>query len=146
MFNHTFMKIILLVLFFTISITATAQSADKKEILSILEKQTVAWNQGNIEQFMEGYWKNDSLMFIGQSGVTYGFLNTLNNYKKNYGDTAKMGKLFFTILETKQLSPDYFFVLGKWFLKRSIGDIGGHYTLLFRKINGKWVIVSDHSS
>ena len=140
------MKIILWAICITISISSTAQSADKKEILSILEKQTAAWNQGNIEKFMEGYWRNDSLMFIGQSGVTYGFHNTLNNYKKNYNDTAKMGKLFFTILETKELSPEYYFVLGKWFLKRSIGNIGGHYTLLFRKINGKWVIVSDHSS
>ncbi len=140
------MKIVLIAVFLTVSIAATAQSADKKEILSILEKQTAAWNQGNIEKFMEGYWKHDSLMFVGKSGVTYGYANTLTNYKKNYGDTAKMGKLFFTILETKQLSPEYFFVLGKWFLKRSIGDIGGHYTLLFRKINGKWVIISDHSS
>ena len=123
-----------------------AQTPDVKEILSILENQTRSWNQGNIEKFMDGYWKNDSLMFIGQSGVTYGFRNTLNNYKKNYSDTAKMGKLFFTILETKKLSPEYYFVLGKWFLKRSIGDIGGHYTLLFRKIKGRWVIVSDHSS
>lgn len=123
-----------------------AQTPDVKEILSILENQTKSWNQGNIEKFMDGYWKNDSLMFIGQSGVTYGFRNTLNNYKKNYSDTAKMGKLFFTILETKKLSPEYYFVLGKWFLKRSIGDIGGHYTLLFRKIKGRWVIVSDHSS
>jgi hypothetical protein len=124
----------------------TAQSADEKEILLILESQTNSWNQGNIEKFMDGYWHHDSLMFIGKSGVTYGFQNTLNNYKKNYSDTAKMGKLFFTILETKKLSNEYYFVLGKWFLKRSIGDLTGHYTLLFRKINGKWVIVSDHSS
>jgi len=140
------MKTVLIAVFFTVSIAATAQSTDKKEILSILEKQTAAWNQGNIEKFMEGYWKHDSLMFVGQSGVTYGYVNTLKNYRKSYGDTAKMGKLFFTILETKQLSPEYYFVLGKWFLKRSIGDIGGHYTLLFRKMNGKWLIVSDHSS
>lgn len=123
-----------------------AQTADVKEILSILENQTKAWNQGNLEKFMDGYWNSDSLMFIGQLGVTYGFRNTLNNYKKNYSDTAKMGKLFFTILETKKLSPEYYFVLGKWFLKRSIGDVGGHYTLLFRRINGRWLIVSDHSS
>ena len=146
MFNYSYMKFIYLAILIIIAKTTIAQSADKKEILSILERQTAAWNKGNIEKFMEGYWKHDSLMFVGKSGVTYGYLNTLNNYKKNYGDTAKMGKLFFTILETKKLSPEYYYVLGKWFLKRSIGDIGGHYTLLFRKINGKWVIVSDHSS
>jgi hypothetical protein len=140
------MKSTAFIFFLLISLSAAAQSPDEKEILSILENQTIAWNQGNIEKFMKGYWNNDSLMFVGQSGVTYGFRNTMNNYRKNYSDTVKMGKLFFTILQTKKLSPEYYFVLGKWFLKRSVGDLGGHYTLLFRKINGRWMIVSDHSS
>ena len=95
---------------------------------------------------MKGYWENDSLMFIGKSGVTYGYKNTLENYKKNYPDTAAMGKLTFTLIQVKRLSPEYYHVTGKWHLKRTIGDIGGHYTLLFRKIKGQWVIISDHSS
>jgi hypothetical protein len=95
---------------------------------------------------MNGYWQNDSLMFIGKSGVTYGWNNTLKNYKKGYPDTAAMGKLTFTLIQIKKLSKEYYHVTGKWFLKRSIGDIGGHYTLLFRKIKGRWVIISDHSS
>src|SRR5687768_9505495 len=101
------MKTMLFVFCVLTTFKGFAQSPDVKEILSILENQTKAWNQGNLEKFMEGYWKNDSLMFIGQSGVTYGFRNTLNNYKKSYSDTAKMGKLFFTILETKKISPEY---------------------------------------
>jgi hypothetical protein len=119
---------------------------DEKAILNLLGKQTQAWNRGNIDEFMNGYWQSDSLMFIGKAGVTYGYKNTLNNYKKNYGDSTKMGKLFFEILQVKKLSPVYYWVLGKWFLKRSIGDVGGHYTLLFRKIKDQWVIVADHSS
>lgn len=95
---------------------------------------------------MNGYWKSDSLMFIGKNGVTYGYNKTLNNYRRNYPDTAAMGKLTFDILEVKRLSADHYFVLGKWMLQRSIGDLSGHYTLLFRKINGEWVIVADHSS
>lgn len=124
------------------------QPADRNEsaIREILEKQIAAWNRGDIEGFMNGYWENDSLMFIGKSGVTYGWSNTLNNYKKNYPDTAAMGKLTFTLINVKQLSKEYYHVTGQWFLKRSIGDIGGHYTLLFRQINGRWVIISDHSS
>lgn len=125
---------------------AYAQSSNEKEILKILEEQTTWWNKGNIDEFMQGYWKHDSLMFVGQNGVTYGYENILNNYKKNYKDAAMMGKLYFTIMQVKQLSAEYYFVLGKWFLKRKVGDVGGHYTLLFKKINGKWVIVSDHSS
>jgi Domain of unknown function (DUF4440) len=123
-----------------------AQSKDEKAILKILEDQTKYWNQGNLEQFVRGYWHNDSLMFIGQSGVTYGYNNTLSNYKRNYSDTAKMGKLAFDIIKVQKLSDEYYFVVGKWFLKRSIGDLKGHYTLLFRKINEDWVIVADHSS
>ncbi|NJO25999.1 MAG: SnoaL-like domain-containing protein [Bacteroidia bacterium] len=123
-----------------------SQNTDEKEILGILDKQTLAWNSGNINNFMVGYWESDSLMYIGKSGVTYGYQNTLDNYKKNYSDTVKMGKLAFNILHLKKISADAYFVVGKWFLERSIGDAGGHYTLLFRKIKGRWVIVADHSS
>ncbi len=119
---------------------------DETAIRNILSQQTDAWNSGDITSFMQGYWENDSLMFIGKSGVTYGWVNTLNNYKKGYPDTASMGKLSFTLIQVKKLSKKYYHVTGKWFLKRSIGDVGGHYTLLFKKINGRWVIVSDHSS
>jgi ketosteroid isomerase-like protein len=123
-----------------------AQNADVKTILSILDKQTAAWNRGDITAFMDGYWESDSLMFIGKSGITYGWRPTLENYKRGYPDTASMGKLAFTILHVKSLAKDNYFVVGKWYLTRSIGDIGGHYTLLFRKIKGRWVIVADHSS
>ena len=130
----------------TVNLLSAQTNKDEKEIKDLLNRQTLSWNKGNLDEFMSGYWKNDSLMFIGKSGVTYGYGNTLSNYKTNYGDSAKMGKLFFEILKLKKLSAEYYWVLGKWFLKRSVGDVGGHYTLLFRKINGKWMIVADHSS
>ncbi len=127
-------------------LSVSAQNKDEQAILSILQSQTTEWNKGNIDAFMKGYWKNDSLMFIGQSGVTYGYNNTLKNYKKNYPDNASMGKLNFNIIKVQPLSYDTYFVLGKWMLTRSMGNISGHYTLIFRKINQQWVIVSDHSS
>ena len=139
-------NILLLLIFFVSNALSAQVNKDEKEIRDLLTRQTLSWNRGNIDEFMSGYWNNDSLMFVGKSGVTYGYSNTLNNYKKNYSDSAKMGKLFFDILQVKKLSVDYYWVLGKWFLKRSVGDIGGHYTLLFRKIAGKWMIVADHSS
>ena len=126
--------------------SVSAQSKDEMIIRNALEKQRQDWNTGDKEKFMETYWQSDSLMFIGNSGVTYGWQNTLNNYKKGYPDTAAMGKLQFDILEVKRLSVLYFFVVGKWHLTRSIGDVGGHFTLLFKKIKNKWVIVADHSS
>jgi ketosteroid isomerase-like protein len=123
-----------------------AQSKTEDTIRETMNAQVIAWNSGNLEAFMEPYWKSDSLMFIGKSGITYGWQNTLNNYKKGYPDTASMGKLKFEILQVKRLSVLYFHVVGKWHLTRSIGDLSGHFTLLFKKINNKWVIVSDHSS
>jgi hypothetical protein len=129
-----------------ISAQLFAQSKDELAIRQLLAGQTAAWNRGDVVSFMNGYWENDSLMFIGKSGVTYGWTNTLNNYKKGYPDTTAMGKLSFNIISVKHLSKKYYHVSGKWFLKRSIGDLSGHYTLLFEKVNGNWVIIADHSS
>lgn len=137
-----FLSIVILFYFTTVS----AQSKDELIIRNILKDQSTEWNNGNIDGFMSGYWKSDSLMFIGNDGITYGWDKTLANYKKGYPDTAAMGKLNFDILEVKRLSVLYFFVVGKWHLTRSIGDAGGVFTLIFKKVKNKWVIVADHSS
>jgi len=123
-----------------------AQSKDETAIRKSLAQQTIAWNNGDIVKFMEPYWHSDSLMFIGKSGITYGWQKTLENYKKNYPDAAAMGKLDFTIIQTKKLSVLYYSVVGKWHLARAAGDISGYFTLLFKKIKNAWVIISDHSS
>ncbi len=136
--------VVLAIMFIT---TCTfAQTKDDIIIKNILDQQTIAWNGGDIVNFMKPYWRNDSLMFIGKSGITYGWQKTMENYKKNYPDAAAMGKLDFTILQTKRLSVMYYSVVGKWHLTRTIGDLNGHFTLLFKKIKNTWVIVSDHSS
>jgi uncharacterized protein (TIGR02246 family) len=140
------MKSIFIVLLTILSFSTFSQTKDETEVRNVLTKQNAAWNRGDVDAFMVGYWENDSLMFIGKSGVTYGYKNTLANYKKNYPDTTAMGKLTFTLIKVKQLSPEYFHVTGKYYLTRTIGDASGHFTLLFRKINGKWVVISDHSS
>lgn len=125
-----------------------AQNKDEKAIRSAMQTQMISWNAGDIEKFMSTYWKNDSLMFIGKSGVTYGWTNTLNNYKKGYPDKDAMGTLSFDIIQVKKLSPEYYYVTGKWHLarKEAKGDLSGHYTLLFKKIKNQWLIISDHSS
>jgi ketosteroid isomerase-like protein len=140
------MKRFLFVAFAFFTIEVAAQSNDETAVRKILSNQSAAWNRGDIEGFMKGYWENDSLMFIGKSGITYGWSNTLNNYKKNYPDAATMGKLSFTIISVKNLSPEYFHVIGKWHLQRTTDNPEGYFTLLFRKIKGQWVIIADHSS
>ena len=140
------MKSVLLFFFMLPVLYSFAQSTEESAIRQTLGEQVQAWNEGNIGRFMKTYWENDSLMFIGKGGITYGWQNTLNNYKKNYPDTIAMGKLSYNILRISRLSPEYFYVVGKFHLQRSIGDLNGHYDLLFRKINGRWVIIADHSS
>ena len=140
-------KAFLLILVYIFSATSLfSQDKDEKEVRALLDFQTQEWNKGNIPAFMESYWKSDSLMFIGKSGVTYGWQKTLENYQKNYPDKAAMGKLKFELLEVKRLSPTYFFVVGKWHLTRSIEDVGGLFSLLFRKVANKWIIIVDHTS
>jgi ketosteroid isomerase-like protein len=131
----------------TLTITGFTQpSKDQAAIRQIMANQVDAWNKGDIDAFMKGYWNNDSLVFIGKSGPSYGYHQALANYKKNYSGPDQMGKLFFDLLKVKRLSADYYFVIGKWFLKRKAGDIGGIYTLLFQKIYGTWHIIVDHTS
>lgn len=139
----TVLSILLLSIFSTHSI---AQSKNEIAIQNVLQTQENAWNAGQLEVFMEGYWQNDSLMFIGKSGITYGWEKTLKNYKMGYPDTVAMGKLTFTLIQLKPLSVDYYFIVGKFHLQRTIGNLEGHFTLLFKRINGEWLIVADHSS
>jgi ketosteroid isomerase-like protein len=115
-------------------------------IRSIMATQEAAWNRGDLVAFMDGYWASDSLCFIGSRGLTYGWQTTLDNYKKGYPTPAAMGQLKFTIIRVEQLSRRSAFVIGGWHLAREQGDLSGHYTLLWKKKKGKWVIVADHSS
>lgn len=140
------MKYLFLILLFGASLPAFCQSKEETAIRQLLATQTQSWNRGDIEGFMQTYWNSDSLMFIGKSGVVRGWQQTLDNYRKGYPDTAAMGQLSFDIIEVRPLDPSNAFVVGKWMLKRSIGDVSGHYTLLLRRIKGQWKIVADHSS
>jgi ketosteroid isomerase-like protein len=123
-----------------------AQSKDEQAIQKMLTAQVAEWNKGNIEGYMHGYWDSDSLVFIGSKGPRYGYKETLKKYKESYSDADHMGILTSINTSIKKLSPEYYFVIGKWALKRQAGDLSGSYTLLIRKIKGDWVIVCDHSS
>lgn len=111
-----------------------------------MEDQETAWNRGDLEGFMQGYWKSDSLRFIGKRGITYGWQSTLDNYKKGYPDTEAMGKLVFTNLSMEMTGDSTAYVIGKWELYRSADTLTGHYSLLWKCMSGRWLIIADHSS
>ncbi len=137
-------------LFLWTALTLQGQEALKPKeeaaIRAVLATQQDAWNRADVPAFMEGYWKSDSLTFLGGDGPKYGWQTTLDNYYVRYPDKAAMGQLRFDVLRLEKLGSRSAFMMGRWYLTRSIGDVGGYFTLIWKKIEGNWVIVSDHTS
>ena len=134
-----------------LSISIAAQSEDqksriKRDIISVMDAQTEAWNRGDIDGFMTGYWRSDKLLFVSGDEITRGWQTTLDRYKRNYNSREKMGVLRFSDLEIDVISKDTAIVLGSWALTRGGDNPKGKFTLVFRKLNGRWLIVRDHTS
>ena len=122
-----------------------AQVPDKEmKIRAILDAQTEAWNRGDIPDFMKTYWADDQLQFLGKTGPTLGYENTLQNYYKRYPDRKTMGKLHFDIVTINKRSRKVYSLIGKYHLQRDeLDDLEGHFLLILQKIKGEWKIVAD---
>ena len=129
----------------TTVISEDTSQADKAAIKEVMSAQEIAWNNHNLEGFMEGYWKSDALKFYGSSGLTQGWDNTLANYKKGYPTPAESGQLRFVINDISKIENDNYWVMGEYHLKRSVGDANGVFMIIFKKIDGQWKIVADMS-
>ena len=126
-----------------VSVFAQTEAAKAKisaEIRKVMEEQSDAWNSGDIDGFMKGYWRSDNLLFVSGDNVT------LDRYKRSYDTREKMGTLAFSGLEITVLSKDAAVVLGSWELKRANDNPKGKFTLTFRKLKGDWRIILDHTS
>lgn len=125
---------------------AELHEADREAISAVLKAQQAAWNRGDVETFLVGYWHSPELTFSGSSGVSRGWDGVLARYKKNYPERAAMGELGFSELEFRFLGSDAALVLGKWRLKREKGDVGGVFTLVWQRFPEGWKIIHDHTS
>jgi ketosteroid isomerase-like protein len=134
---------------FSLSYSLIGQSpvveATSGELKQIVEKQAASWNRGDIAEFMAPYWNDDRLTFCSSGKTKRGWQATFENYKKNYPDRETMGKLTFSDLESQELAPGAVLMIGKWHLDRT-EPVGGNFSLVWKKIDGKWLIVHDHSS
>ena len=150
--NGPFSSFFTLLFACTVLISCQNRSTDNSDdvvfakIKKVFSMQEEAWNSGNIDAFMTGYWNNEDMTFIGSRGVEYGWQTTLDNYKKNYPDREAMGTLSFEIKKLERLSDDVCYMIGKYTLQRTSDTPSGHFTLIWKKIDGKWVITSDHTS
>jgi len=131
---------------FFLALSASAQSRSEADIKKVMTDQAEAWNRGDIDAFMGGYWNSDKLVFVSGANVTRGWQPTLDRYKKTYDTRAKMGTLTFSELEITVLSKDSAVVLGSWSLARESDNPHGKFTLIFRKFREGWRIVMDHTS
>jgi len=139
--------VVLAILLFAVgSIAQTGNLKAEKDITKVLTDQVAAWNRGDIDGFMRGYWNSDKLIFVSGDNVTRGWRPTLERYKKSYDTRAKMGTLSFSDLEINILSKDAAVVLGSWSLAREGDKPHGKFTLTFRKFADDWRIVIDHTS
>ncbi len=123
-------------------------SDDAKEIKAVLDAQMAAWNRGDLEGYMAGYWKSPDLVFFSNGSETRGWQATLDRYRKRYqGEGRQMGTLDFPQLDVVMLGADASLVRGRWHLKMPDGkEFGGMTSVILRKLPEGWRIVHDHSS
>ena len=143
------LSVILLCLLFTACLTKLSPDITSitQQIQSVMIQQVQHWNNGDIERYMFGYYRSDSLRFASGGTITYGWQSTLERYLRGYPDESQMGQLTFSQIDIQVISADAAVVFGKWQLKRKEKDNSwGLFTLLFRKFPEGWRIVSDHTS
>jgi beta-aspartyl-peptidase (threonine type) len=123
-----------------------AAPADFPAITKVLDAQVAAWNRGDLRGYMAGYANDPSTTFVSGDTVTRGWQTVYDRYAKKYDSREKMGTLAFSDIEMKPLGADDVLVTGAWSLKRAADAPHGRFTLLVRRIGGRWRIVYDHSS
>ena len=126
-------------------VKTVSEETEKQEILSVMKAQEEAWSNHDLEGFMRGYWKSDSLKFYGRNGVTFGWQKTLDNYKKGYPTKEHSGTLTFKINDISKITEGAYSVMGEYHLKRPVGDADGVFMIIFKKIQGEWKIIADTS-
>ena len=153
MWRHSLLAALLLVLILPTSISAQRHAGPKRRsdtiiaaIRAVLDAQVDAWNRGDIEGYMAGYWRSEQTVFVSGDSLTRGWQTVLARYKKNYGSREKMGTLTFADLEITPLGSDAAIAVGSWHLQRAQDEPHGRFTLIFRKTRQGWRIVHDHTS
>lgn len=144
MFKHLF-SICLIFISLSYAQAQSSSTKDKEAIKAVMKAQEKAWSANDLEGFMQGYWKNDSLKFYGSSGLTYGWEKTLANYKKGYPTKDHSGTLNFKINDISKIKKNAYWVMGEYYLQRKVGDANGIFMIIFKKIKGEWKIVADMS-
>lgn len=139
-------SVLIVIVAFSLNLNAQKSNTVIKEVTTSLMLQRDAWNGNDIDTYMSYYWDSDSLRFMGKNGVTRGWQQTLVKYKKSFPTKETMGYLTFDNLEYEIIDADNIIIIGSWNIMRPNDSVGGYFSLLWRKIDGRWVIIIDHTS
>lgn len=129
-----------------VAIHSWGQQSDLDEVKDLLQRQAACWNEADIDCFMRYYWNSEEMRFVGKSGITLGWQQVKDRYKKNYSTADLMGKLIFDVKSAEMIGKKQIMVVGAWNLVRSEETLGGYFTLIWKKIDKRWLIVFDHTS
>ena len=152
MWRHSLLVALLLVVICPLPTSARRATASKpngmiiKAVQAVLSAQAAAWNRGDIEGFMAGYWRSEETIFVSGDSLTRGWQTVLDRYKKNYDTREKMGTLVYSDLEITPIGTNAAIALGRWHLQRAKDEPHGRFTLIFRRTKQGWRIVHDHTS
>jgi ketosteroid isomerase-like protein len=144
-----------LLLFAIVPLSAFAQSSTKPNkradriaaaVRAVLDAQREAWNRGEIEGYMAGYWRSEETVFVSGDNVTHGWQTVFDHYRKSYDSREKMGTLTFSDLEIKPITNDTAIAVGRWHLQRAKDEPHGRFTLILRRTTQGWKIIHDHTS
>jgi beta-aspartyl-peptidase (threonine type) len=138
-----------LLIVINVCMSSCARKTDQvAEVKAVWTTQMDAWNRGDLEGFMDGYWKSPDVVFFSNGSETRGWQPTLDRYRASYqGEGKHMGTLDFPQLDFKPLGPEAVLVRGRWRLKMPDGkESSGMTSVTFQKLPEGWRIVHDHSS
>ena len=122
-----------------------SSQSQEQVIEKVLMDQTQAWNRGDLDGFMEAYWKDENLTFSGAGGTTVGFEDTYANYRNRYPE-GEMGRITFKDLKTEMVSEESAIVTGRFDHQLQDEDVRGNFSLVLKSFDGQWKIIHDHTS
>ena len=129
-----------------VELTKAQIEKDMADIKEVLHQQASDWSNASIADFMEGYDKTPNLLFVGKSGITKGWQQTMDRYKAGYPTKDHTGKLTFDVLDVQPINAGAYLLVGEFHLIRNVGKADGIFTLVFKRINGDWKVIADHTS
>ncbi len=115
------------------------------DIRAVIGRMQDAWNRGDFEGYMQGFW-NPGVTFVSGGKIITGWQATLDHYKRDYATPERRGRLTFCDLQVQMLAPDAAQLVGHYDLERPVSPQHGVNTRLFRRIGGRWVIALNHVS